>query len=68
MDKLNETAVSNSAQLIVGPGTNITALEMMESTRTLLEDFYRPWNAKLAELLGDERFLFTKQQESAEWR
>ena len=32
------------------------ALAMSEQTKALLDDFFRPYNDKLADLLGDERF------------
>ncbi len=32
--------------------------EMREDTRELLEELYRPYNEMLAELIGDDRFLF----------
>ena len=32
--------------------------DMLSETKTMLADFYRPWNIKLAELLGDERYLY----------
>ena len=35
---------------------------MKPETRKLLEEFYRPFNAKLAELTGSERFLWTSKQ------
>ena len=35
-----------------------TYSKMWPKTRKLLDDFYRPFNVKLAELLGDERFMF----------
>jgi N-acetylgalactosamine 4-sulfate 6-O-sulfotransferase len=31
---------------------------MREDTRKLLQDFYRPWNQKLAKLLNDDAFLW----------
>ena len=31
---------------------------MWNSTRTILNDFFRPFNTKLAEFLGDEKWLF----------
>lgn len=31
---------------------------MLPKTRKVLEDFHRPWNEKLADLLQDERFLW----------
>ena len=31
---------------------------MLPETRRLLDDFYRPFNVKLAELLGDTSFLW----------
>jgi len=33
-------------------------LHMMSSTRNLLAQFYKPFNQKLAQLLGDDRFLW----------
>ena len=30
----------------------------MSEIKTMLVDFYRPWNIKLAELLGDECYLY----------
>ena len=35
-----------------------TYTKLWPETRKLLDDFYRPFNVKLAELLGDERFMF----------
>ena len=34
---------------------------MWPQTRQLLDDFYRPYNEKLATLLGDDRFKFNRQ-------
>jgi N-acetylgalactosamine 4-sulfate 6-O-sulfotransferase len=31
---------------------------MLPKTRSLLNDFYRPFNRRLAEMLGDERFAY----------
>ena len=31
---------------------------MLPETRKLLEDFYTPYNMELAELLGDDSFLW----------
>ena len=31
---------------------------MMNKTRQLLEDFYRPYNVRLSKLLDDERFIW----------
>lgn len=38
---------------------NNEAFEMMPETRSLLEGFYSPYNAKLAHLLGEEMFAVT---------
>ena len=32
--------------------------QMMPETRRLLEDFHRPYNVRLADLLDDQRFLW----------
>ncbi|GIL90839.1 hypothetical protein Vretimale_16779 [Volvox reticuliferus] len=32
--------------------------QMLPETRTMLEDFYRPFNERLAEFLGDDRWLW----------
>ena len=32
--------------------------DMLVETRTLLDDFYRPYNEELAEYTGDSKFLF----------
>ncbi len=31
---------------------------MLPETRTILDQFYAPYNRQLARLLGDDRFLF----------
>ena len=36
-------------------------IQMWNRTRTLLEGFFRPFNAMLAELMGDQRFLWNDQ-------
>ena len=37
---------------------------MWPETRRMLDDFYRPYNVKLAELLGDDRFNFKTSEEN----
>ena len=32
--------------------------EMLDKTKAMLTEFYRPYNEKLAELVGDDRFLY----------
>ena len=32
--------------------------DMLNSTKKMLREFYRPFNEQLYELLGDERFLW----------
>lgn len=39
-------------------GSDSRKHQMREDTRELLENLYRPYNKMLAELLGDDRFLF----------
>lgn len=38
---------------------------MWEKTRTLLRDFYRPFNQKLATLLEDDRYLWLPKEAPA---
>ena len=37
-----------------------TRLQMRADTRVLLEEFYQPFNAKLAELLDDSKYMWSK--------
>ncbi|KAI0238033.1 Carbohydrate sulfotransferase 15 [Lamellibrachia satsuma] len=50
--KLQKTGVRNAR-----PTTSRTT-SMLNKTRTLLDEFYRPFNEKLASLLGDDKFLW----------
>lgn len=38
---------------------------MNPATRTMLEDFYRPFNDRLALLLGDERYKWLDKRKTA---
>lgn len=38
--------------------THMKSLEVMDRTKRMLRKFFEPYNQKLAELLGDERFLW----------
>lgn len=38
---------------------------MNPATRTMLTEFYRPFNEKLAQLLGDNRYKWLDQQKKA---
>lgn len=38
---------------------------MLPQTRKLLEDFYAPFNAKLAQKLGDDRYLWSDTSAAA---
>lgn len=52
-EKINDKKVLNqrkSEQTMRGP--------MLPETRKLLDDLYRPFNEKLADLLDDQRFLW----------
>ncbi|XP_033756313.1 carbohydrate sulfotransferase 15-like [Pecten maximus] len=40
--------------------------QMMEKTKELLREFYEPYNRELADLLGDDRFLWSSTVESDE--
>lgn len=42
------------------PRTSNPAMAMWNTTRAILERLYAPWNAKLAGLLRDDRFLWDK--------
>jgi N-acetylgalactosamine 4-sulfate 6-O-sulfotransferase len=37
---------------------NKSSIAMLGSTRKILEDFYTPFNMRLAQLLGDDKFLW----------
>ncbi len=45
-----------NVQRLVATDTN--TLKLREDTRTILEEFYRPYNVMLAELTGDRAFLW----------
>lgn len=51
---------SRMARDVLGRMSNVLPLfqPMHNSTRALLVDFYRPYNQQLAELIGDNRFLW----------
>ena len=50
MVSLENTNVRNSQNLRVG--------EMMEETRKILYDFFKPFNEEMARLSGDEKFNY----------
>lgn len=58
-----ETEGNINAGKAVNAGGKIDEVgPMWDSTRQILNDFFRPYNQKLAEILGDDRFLWDDHQ------
>ena len=55
----SETEVYGNEWSAMDDGANF---KMFPHTRKLLKDFYQPYNARLAELLHDEQFLWTDNE------
>lgn len=55
---IDEERAHNTAIRINRKQSTVARTEMLNSTKELLENFYRPWNKMLAKYLGDDRYLF----------
>ncbi len=54
-ESLNDALYTHSN---VNPLSNTSAAEMRPETQAMLQTFFQPFNQKLVELLGDDRFLW----------
>ncbi|ELT90371.1 hypothetical protein CAPTEDRAFT_150358 [Capitella teleta] len=57
--EIDKDTVHNTAVQRSGKGTTVGELLMWDSTKKIIQDFYRPWNDKLVQLLGDDKYSFS---------
>ncbi len=58
LEKMASKDVANKFGSVTGRARGKTREAMWDSTRTILADFYRPFNERLATKLGDDRWLW----------
>lgn len=59
-DRLNHRVIDKRAVMNEGPSSKgKVKIQMLQETKSRLDDFYRPFNEQLVDLLLDTKYLWT---------